>query len=199
MQPLKSHVRPGSQSSRSARSALNVTHAEAKKRVQSNQTQTSGMLYAAALTRRPETKSVGTQTDDNADDSTASHSNSKPTRKNTETQTETGAHVFPKKPQPKEAPQQPSNPKASAKGGSPINLPDRPGPSTASGDKPRAKSSSRAERPPKGSQDAIKCANRYAASLEDLEMEGISASEHSKPARRSSGGDKPPRTKINFP
>ena len=172
------------------KAALNVSHAEAKKRVQTNQTQTSGMLYSAALTRRPETKSIGTQTDDITDDTTVSQSTQlKCTTKNTETQTETAKPTSPKK-----ACQQEQR-KAGDKGGSHKGPAERPRPaSTGSrGDK----SSLAAGRPPKGSQDAVRCANRF-ATLEDLQMEGVSASEHRKPARRSSGGDKPPRTKINF-
>ena len=148
-----------------------------------------------SLTRRPETRSIGTQTDDITVDNAPRCSNAKPTRKDTETQTDTGTggHVSPKGALLKEPANQQVNPKVSSKGGSPGKLADRRGPSTAGGDKPSEKSSSRAERPPKGSQDATKCANQY-ASLEDLEMEGISGADHknsSKPTRRDSGGDKP--------
>ena len=101
------------------KAALNVSHAEARKRVQTNQTQTSGMLYAAALTRRPETRSIGTQTDDaNA----ASHSGYNSKVRNSETQTEMERQKSPEKPQPKERQQQPTN--VSAKGGRPKKPPD---------------------------------------------------------------------------
>ena len=79
------------------KAALNVSHAEAKKRVHTNQTQTSGMLYSAALTHRPETKSIGTQTDDTTEDTASQSTLLKYTTRNTETQTETAKSMSPKK------------------------------------------------------------------------------------------------------
>ena len=172
------------------KAALNVSHAEAKKRVQTNQTQTSGMLYSAALTSRPETRSIGTQMDDTTEDTVSQSTLIKRITRTIETQTETAKPMSPKKISRQD------QRKVGEKGGSHKGPADRPRPaSTGSrGDKPTLA----AGRPPKGSQDAVRCANRF-ETLEDLQMEGISASEHGKPARRSSGGDKPPRTKINFP